>query len=353
MDVVTMHSSVDLELNKINSNLYDILQAPEKDYFLNRAQERFIKDRYGPKSNPKQTGFEMSQKRIDDLRNLLVPNYFDKAFLVDPADFDYSGKQRFFFPEDYMFLASHRSKVYFNECAQVVPITNTQVLTYFILPLPITITSFSQFAINYTTGTPVGPTIVSGFNYTEDDKSLFIIDLLNQFNSKTTGWQLYYSKYKDIVSEGNIIGVNLGTGAALSYTLDGETFIPLTNLTKNYYYLTGTGGSDTVVTNRFAQQDDVYTMQQDPFNKTNPYSPLIIIHTNCIDVFKDQTFFVKEIAISYLRKPKLISLSLNQSCELAEETHSEIVRDAVNLMLEDLDVRERLQSSLGVEVTNE
>jgi len=68
MTVNDMHIAIDLELNKLNSNLYDIILPQEKDYFLNRAQERLIKQYYSPKSNKKGEGFEMSQKRIDDLR---------------------------------------------------------------------------------------------------------------------------------------------------------------------------------------------------------------------------------------------------------------------------------------------
>ena len=127
----------------------------------------------------------------------------------------------------------------------------------------------------------------------------------------------------------------------------------LTTSTETLYYYIGGNGTEQIQTNRYAQQDDIYTMQQDPFNKTNAFNPLIMMHTNCIDILHDKTFFVKEFTISYLRKPKLISLSLNQSCELAEHTHAEIVRDAVNLMLEDIEVTNRLQSSLGVEATNE
>ena len=33
-----MHLNIDLELNKLNSNLYEIILPQEKDYFLNRAQ---------------------------------------------------------------------------------------------------------------------------------------------------------------------------------------------------------------------------------------------------------------------------------------------------------------------------
>ena len=65
-------------------------------------------------------------------------------------------------------------------------------------------------------------------------------------------------------------------------------------------------------------------------------------------------FIVKEIAISYIRTPKQINLEQNQTCELSEETHAEIVRDAVNLLLENFEANaQRIQTSNAVEQTNE
>ena len=354
MDINEMHIAVDLELNKINSNLYDIFQAPEKDYFLNRAQERFVKGRYGYKSNPKKEGFEMSEKRIDDLRMLLVPNYYDTAYLVPTTDFDYTTKQRFYLPNDYLFLASNRSKVYFNECSQIGTTVASTLVNYCIITLDPTVASFNQFAINFYDS---GAIIVSGFDYAQEDKNLFIDALLTAWSSlhDYPGWKLYYEQYKSISSPGNIIAVKEGTPfrGYLGYKMTGDSFTALNPLGETFHYYIGTNGTEQIQTNKYAQQDDIYTMQQDPFNKTNAFNPLIMMHTNCIDILHDKTFFVKEFTISYLRKPKLLSLSLNQSCELAEHTHAEIVRDAVNLMLEDIEVTNRLQSSLGVEATNE
>ena len=137
-------------------------------------------------------------------------------------------------------------------------------------------------------------------------------------------------------------------------TIDGTNYTTITTSSYSFKYLTASG---TVITspNRFAQQDDVYIMQQDPFNKTSHLDgPLVIVNSNNIDVFYEpNNFIVNEIAISYLRKPKLMSLTINQSCELDEETHAEIVRDCVNLLLENFEADKRLSTSLGVEATNE
>lgn len=360
MNVQDMHIAIDLELNKLNSNLYDIILQQEKDYFLNRAQERLIKQYYSPKSNPKGEGFEMSQKRIDDLRKLLVPNYYDKVYLLPFTDFDYSSKLRFYFPDDYMFLASQRSRVYYNDCGTIVISNNTETVNYYIMEVPSV--DYSDF---YIKEQGAGSNYIDSTSYpilnslSSLDKTVFIEFLISTWNSNfqiLTGYKAYNSRYKSITSPGNIIFVQTSnTPLTVEYLFGGETPIEFTTEGQNYTYLTATNGMEGVVVNRFAQEDDIYVMQMDPFNKSAIESgPNTIITEDFIDVFINrQEFIVKEIAISYLRKPKSISLELNQSCELAEHMHAEIVRDAVNLLLENFEADKRLQTSLGVERTNE
>jgi hypothetical protein len=351
MEVLQMHIAIDLELNKLNSNLYDNILPQEKDYFLNRAQERFIKQRYGAQSNNKGKGFEMSQKRIDDLKNLLVPNYYDKAYRVAETDFDYLNKLRFYLPNDYMFLTSQRSKVFGNDCGDINLQELTETIHYYILPLSGFTVNYNGFSIKTTSETPY----IQNLNYTAEDKELFITKLIIDWETKISisKYKVYYERYNDIYSPGNLIFVAKETPQALKW-YNAEVSTNFSPITKQYKYYTATCGKEEIVVNRFAQQDDVYKMQMDPFNDTAMYGPLTIINQQFIDVFiKRQNFIVKEISISYIRRPKLISLELNQSCELAEETHAEIVRDAVNLMLENFEAQNRLQTSLQVEQTNE
>ena len=73
MDVQEMHYDFKIKFNKLDSNDYRDFQVPEIDWLLNEAQEVFLKQRYGI-NNTTQKGFEGSQKRIDDLRNLVMKN---------------------------------------------------------------------------------------------------------------------------------------------------------------------------------------------------------------------------------------------------------------------------------------
>lgn len=66
-----MHYRFDLEVDRVASQDRPDILPPEKDDYLNRAINIFIKDRYGFDS-PKKEGFETSQERISNLMNLHI-----------------------------------------------------------------------------------------------------------------------------------------------------------------------------------------------------------------------------------------------------------------------------------------
>jgi hypothetical protein len=72
MTVAEMQLAVRLNLDKSTSLVGVVDFLPEElDFWLNEGQERFIKQRvYG--TNTKQQSFDQTQKRIDDLKSLVV-----------------------------------------------------------------------------------------------------------------------------------------------------------------------------------------------------------------------------------------------------------------------------------------
>lgn len=71
MDIEQMHLAVQQGVDKINSFQADTLLSEEIDLELNKAIDKFINLKYG-KNNLYNKGFEESQKRIDDLKELVV-----------------------------------------------------------------------------------------------------------------------------------------------------------------------------------------------------------------------------------------------------------------------------------------
>lgn len=73
MTIAEMHLAFNLGADSVATLGYPGAEPEEKDFFLNRAIERFVKTRYSG-NNPGRKAVEESQKRIDDLRTLVLKN---------------------------------------------------------------------------------------------------------------------------------------------------------------------------------------------------------------------------------------------------------------------------------------
>jgi hypothetical protein len=104
--------------------------------------------------------------------------------------------------------------------------------------------------------------------------------------------------------------------------------------------------------NRFSQQDDIFTLLDDPFNTTKHTSPLTTIRGRSIDVYTSDIFIIDTLKITYIRKPQEISLSLGINCELPEHTHQEIVSMTVSSILEAIS-DPRYKTAIGEVTKNE
>lgn len=112
MTVQEMHYDFKIKFNKLDSNDYRDFQVPEIDWLLNEAQEVFLKQRYGI-NNTTQKGFEGSQKRIDDLRNLVMKNVSlspVNQVALDPVSYEAE------LPDNYIFAIRVQSVVTKTSC---------------------------------------------------------------------------------------------------------------------------------------------------------------------------------------------------------------------------------------------
>lgn len=85
-----MHIAFKIELDKVESLQYPAFLSTEIDYFFDRAQEQFVKSRYSG-NNPAGTSFEQNQKRLDDLRYLVVEDTLLTVFDDDIVSPPYTG----------------------------------------------------------------------------------------------------------------------------------------------------------------------------------------------------------------------------------------------------------------------
>lgn len=114
MTVQEMHTALEQGLQRVAANAYDYLLDDEKDFWLNRAMERFIKDRAFQSGDVKRIGFEGNQKRLDDIRTIVFQNYIDTWAVNTGAQWVQAD-----LPVDYLYLVNLRADMHINRCGQV------------------------------------------------------------------------------------------------------------------------------------------------------------------------------------------------------------------------------------------
>ena len=379
MNVNQMHIAIRQGVDKINSLQADMLLQEEIDIELNKSMSRFLNTKYG-KNNKYGQGFENSQKRIDDLRTL-VKEYSAPTIYKEQYDNNHWIDQ-FRLPSDYLYLVNQRSEIFINNCDPIpFAVDDTSPTSYFVMPLEnlhngtVMIDTLDVYAdpSDISLGVANIHTNPGTFVYPSDLQAYkdFLVDPANW----PAGFELYFEEYGQLDFPNSIIIIidpvmhswfnwdssitNSVSGSSLITSLvsmAGGITDPTDDANKLVYgqyvenglgakRLAPAGSTREYVLNKFIQQDDIFTLLDDPFNTTKHTSPLTTIRGRYIDVYTNDIFIIDKLKITYIRKPKQISLSLAVGCELPEHTHQEIVDMTVGSILEGIsDPRYKSQS---------
>lgn len=108
-----MHLAFKIGYDKIDSLNYPDILPEEIDFLLNKAQDRFVKQRYGTNNDKKQS-FEETQKRTDDIKAIVVnADIIPLANSVDNID---PNAQFCVLPADYWFAIQERVDLQCTDC---------------------------------------------------------------------------------------------------------------------------------------------------------------------------------------------------------------------------------------------
>ena len=378
-----MHISVNLGVQKIASLQADTLLPQEIDFELNIAMMRFIKQRYNPLSNRMGRGFEQSQKRIDDLRNLVVTanstTISTGGFLTDAlGHYIYTTSttniymERAILPLDYLFLVSVSAEVHYN-CATTIAnqlVTTTTTTEFVKTSLTPPAAGYKLTSVDYYDGsawisilnTPLGQELttdmlgnVNNYNYSflpsynatlpsEIYLDPVYANIGSQVDPPVDGNHIYFLNYQMSIPQDPSTGAFIRTVWILNGNMSTATYQYEYVKSSSYIQRRTAPDADKRISQCwFVQSDDIPTTMRDPFNRTSfdyiPYS----VKENFIDVYSDNTFVVPKVHIVYIRKPKAISITQGVGCELAEHTHQEIVEMAIKSILEGIE-SQRYQS---------
>ena len=360
MNVQQMHLAIQQGVDKINSLQADMLLSEEIDMELNKSLIRFINTKYN-KNNLYRQGFEESQKRIDDLRNIVKE--FEGTTTYKGQLNNNTWVDTFSLPSDYMYLVSQQSEVITRKnCKSIIwsqsTINSESLKPYFTIGL-------SEFVCN--NNTEIADSIILYENISDltagaitmwtNSGNTFPTDIgqlpSDIVNNSSSGFEVHWEQVNNLNYPGQFI-VLIDTNIHTWFEWDASvgTVSTLASVDSNQNVLqtvTGINSSTdwnekritnsvdintNIVNNSFVQHDDIFTLLNDPFNTTKHTDPLTTIRGNNIDVYTNDIFIIDAVKITYIRNPKKISLSLGIDCELPEHTHQEVVDITVSSILE-------------------
>lgn len=323
MTVRDMHIEVEQSVAVVAANRTRKYLPEEIDWVLNKQMGRFIQSRLKPRKDS--GGFEIDQVGADSIRNLIT-NTDIVPYIIDPLTY------KCFFPPDYAYLISDSSFTTLN-CGRPDPalISNTLFITNqrqerSALSAP---PYYANMQLVMPNGSVIIPTALPYGNsfagYQDINDVSFLVPWICYEG------ELYWERFDDIYLPGRYIYVGLTAPAGSIFIIvDGTSSFENSTSTKAFF--THTAGPGKERSNRLTASSLVSDLQQAAFYKTTYYSPISELENNTLKVYRDNSFTVSNVSITYVRKPQPISLYLNTDCEINPLFHQTICDLAVEYL---------------------
>jgi len=322
MTVSDMHIRVKVYLDKIDSEAYPEILPEEIDLYLNEAQLRFIKTRYGY-NNPYGKGFEQSQKRVDDLKNLVTLRF---ASVTPEASYVDMGMNIYRAQLDNLY----------NDVAHTTPSTEDYMF-------------FLKGSVGRTRGTCSDWQMSKQIQ--QDDIFAITADPFN----RPTNIPLIFFEDSDIcvwvpddTTVNNFSVSFIRKPSVISYTGNTTNTIRLVvraDATDTSITLSdGTIAEPITITGGVLTTDEIATAIDTAITTAGLAFDNVVVAGNVVTISSTQN-------ISYLVPINLnvTTTAASVDCELSEHTHEEIVQMAVQIILENIESqRSQTQEALNV-----
>jgi hypothetical protein len=331
-----LHIAFDIKAQWLNSNRERVIMPEEKDMLLNRAMYQFIDVRCSRKLNVKKEGFEDTQKRYDDLREL--KNSFSAPTYIDSDFNSYNGIDRVLLPLpfDYYHLINSRSFLKYNCNYLNKVLASTGIAQYIAIPILPETGVFNNFyiALSYNNGSVVTTNIIdlSTYEFTSLNKDNVFETInicLDTYNNLNGNIELFYTtigsyNYFMILNRVPSTSFSLvgASSSGINYDIQDLSTLISYDLTKVI--------ANMSAPNSLESSSSIDSMMLDYyFTKNLQESPLCTLDNSSLYLYENNTIAITSASITYIRKPKLINIKTNQGCELSQA--DEIVDIAVEI----------------------
>lgn len=322
MNVRSMHIEIQQSTQQVAANRGRKWLPGEIDWILNKMQERFISSCLRPKDDGS-GGFELDQVKADHIRVLVTTRQLT-AYIADGT------RYKCFLPGDYRNLLGDWSYTK-DMCGAALPAPVSDTLY---------VSSILQHASELANGPYyeelqlempgisldladiVDPTGSDYAGYPEVKDSSFLVPVLLWHGNRQA--DMRWEEFDGQLLRNRYITVRTSAPVgAIAMTLDGESYADGSTTTRVLTRHTATGTA--VVNNRLCATDIIPSLNQSRYYRSSHYSPISELQGTNLLIHRNDSFLVAGVGISYIRKPRPISLSLDSDCELGgEDTHQAI-----------------------------
>lgn len=337
--VLEAHIEVLQGLQKVSAYTEDMFNPDEIDLQLTRQQERVVEEIVNKR-------FEDMQVGLDFIRPLIVKNYKLQVFVPQLLEGIYEPYMIYgVLPSNYYHLVNNRSIIttstdpkycydlteYKAKTESLQEYTEKVAVLGFPSPTNTTPPFYYNFSLTFNTtfGNIVIPTPVALHNLKSKNSWFAIVNYFTD-NFKQGGVQLYWEIYRDIYAPKSFIIVTADarfTGVSLGWTVsptdtnsagsNAAVFVDTIFKIPNYTKENLPGFTQAQIANTLTETDEFYTQNLNVFYHTSKANPKSQVSGDLLMAYEDKSFLISDLYADYVRKPKHISLSLNQNFELA------------------------------------
>jgi hypothetical protein len=361
-----LHAIIDAELEHISSNRKQSIKPEMIDWFLNGSVLQYIENKSNPKTNLKREGFEDSQKRYDDLREL-------KRVLNVTSCYNDSTSMFANLPYNYYKLICADIDTYYNRINNPYITSNVGIVQYqyiktLFFPDDSNNPAYANFNIQittYNTITATSTTYIIPFsnngdgyvNYTIysgitsgatplNSKFIIVNYIVDKVNRLNLGATIYWEKYDNIYIPNTFIIVSpntIQTNPIIQYGTPAITVSTGTNYNTSgviqytsYFYNQGNPKYNPLipdVVNTYSKDlissaDDQEALTNYYYSRNRHRKPLCTIVQNRLIIFTNPTFTTGNVKFQYIKYPTPINVFAGTMCEIS------VTREIIDLTIE-------------------
>jgi len=351
MRVFEMHLQVNQRLQEVASYKRDKFKPEEIDMALNKAMFRLLEQ--GVDSN-----FEDAQINLGHVAALIQKNSIEEVIIPgagDPLLEDNQLSVYAVLPADFYWLLNSRVEIITDpvNCGTAPSLATTTKVEY-VTPVAFPTSNgvgvppyFSRININSSTvGTLYNsPSTFITASFNSYNSNYVVIQNIIESFSRNRTYKVYWERYRDTYYPGQFIFVSavpLGTVTVTLYRSDGVTIDNSTTGTsvQNTYNIYNRSLIANIVNKKVflssatnKNQGVLYdVLTNNTFYYTRGTQPVLNQTQDYLVYYLDKSFLITRSYFDYIRKPRTISLALNQGCELADPTHPKIIDLAVEIL---------------------